>query len=134
MTMATGMPWSSFFVERDSLQSKQFQALVVKEPPACEVVLSCDPDQAAVLTLRRRGKAGFLMIQGGLADGRAAQLLSRLRGTAGSAPFQWVAFADRRHCRGELLEPAPEAALKQIQPALEAGWVLVRFLEPKQGA
>src|SRR4051812_12207946 len=86
---ATARPtenWAQFFIERDSLELRQFQGFLTRSSPACEVVLSSDAAQAAVLALRRRGRAQILVIQGGLADGRAHQFLAKLK-AAGSAPF-----------------------------------------------
>lgn len=121
---------SRFFVERDSLEHKQLQEFFVKESPSCEVVMACDPDQAIILALRRRGKAQVLLLQGGLADGRALELLARLDG-ANAAPFRWVAFADRRHCRGTLNEPDLDSLRSNMKSALVGGWVLVRFLDSR---
>lgn len=122
--------WSAIFVERESLEHKHFQAFLEKESPSCEVVLSCDAAQAAVLTARRRGNARVLVVQGGLADGRAADLLARLR--AQSTALEWVAFVDRRHTRGELAEPRLEEFQSPLKERLADGWLLVRFLEPRR--
>ena len=124
-------PWAKFFIERDSLELRQFQGFLTRTSPACEVVLSSDAAQAAVLALRRRGRSQILVIQGGLADGRAQQFLEKLQ-AAGSAPFLWVALADRRHSRGRLEEPRPETLEETLKPSLESGWMLVRFLDPKK--
>lgn len=119
-----------FFVERDSLEHKQLQEFLVAESPSCEVVMACDPDQAIVLALKRRGKAQVLLLQGGLADGRAMEFLAKLD-AANTAPFSWVVFADRRHCRGTLDEPALDALRPRMKPGLAGGWVLVRFLDQR---
>ena len=121
---------ASFFVERDSLEYKQFQTLLGQNSPTCEVVLACDPDQAALLAARCRGKARFLVIQGGLADGRAAALLRMLEKSATAPAFEFVAYSDRRHSRGALEEPDLDSLGARLKPALTGGWILVRFLEP----
>jgi len=118
------------FVERDSLEHKQLQEFLVAESPSCEVVMACDPDQAIVLALKRRGKAQVLLLQGGLADGRAMEFLAKLD-SANTTPFSWVVFADRRHCRGTLDEPALDSLRPRMKPALVGGWVLVRFLDQR---
>jgi hypothetical protein len=122
--------WTSIFVERESLEHRLFQAFLERESPACEVVLSCNASQAAILTARRRGRAKVLVVQGGLADGRAADFLARLR--AQDPSISWVAFVDRRHCRGPLAEPRLEELENPLRALLADGWLLVRFLEPRR--
>lgn len=129
-TKAASDPTTRFFIERDSLEHKQLQEFFVKESPSCEVVMACDPDQAMTLALRRRGKAQVLLLQGGLADGRAHEFLAKLQG-ANVPPFRWVVYADRRHCRGALDEPELEALRSRMRSALAGGWVLVRFLDSR---
>lgn len=126
------LPWAQFFIERDSLELRQLHGFFTREGPSCDVVLAYDAAQAAVLTLRRRGRAQILVIQGGLADGRAEQLLAQLRAARDSEPFQWVALSDSRHCRGNLDEPRSESLEAALRPALANGWMLVRFLDLKK--
>ena len=74
------------------------------------------------------------MIDGGLGDGRAEQLLSALAKDEGDEPFAWIAFRDRRHNQGPLAEPTQEALEASLKPVLSQGWVLVRFLDPRRPA
>jgi hypothetical protein len=120
----------TFFVERESLENRQVNDLVGKQSPCCEMVLACDSAQALNLISRRRFRARVLFIVGGLADGRAADLHSRLKETTQS--FDWVVFVDRRHCRGSLAEAAPETMALQLRPSLTDGWLVVRFLDRRR--
>lgn len=119
---------SSVFVERESLELKQFQAFLESESPSCEVVMASDVGQAVVLAGRRRERARVVVIHGGLADGRAHAFIARLR-EQGAVEF--VAFVDRRHCRGPLDEPRLEDLQPRLRGALAEGWLFVRFLDRK---
>lgn len=117
------------FIERASLELRQVQAFLERESPACEVVLACSAAQAVTLALRRAARPRVLVVQGGLGDGRARELVERLSAVAGA--IERVLFVDHRHLRGELEEPRPEDIEAAFKPALTQGWLFVRFLEPR---
>lgn len=121
---------AAVFVERESLELKQFQAFLESESPSCEVVLACDVTQAAVLACRRRGRARVVVIHGGLADGRAHAFIATLR--ARQEALEHVAFVDRRHCRGDIAEATLEELQGRLKEALADGWLFVRFLDPRR--
>jgi DNA-binding NarL/FixJ family response regulator len=120
---------ATVFVERESLELKQVRAFLERESPACEVVLACDASQAVTLALRRAARPRVLVVQGGLGDGRAHDVVARL--TAVSGAFERVVYVDHRHLRGELEEPRPEDIEAAFKPALTQGWLLVRFLDAR---
>lgn len=132
-----GPHWRRVFFELNSLESKTLFAFLEKESPVREVLLACDPHQAALLAARARGGRAvekgppdILVVQGGLADGRAEAMLARLRAQPGADPFRWVLLLDRRRSQGELPELSAEKTQEQLKPALRRGWLLLRFLEP----
>jgi DNA-binding NarL/FixJ family response regulator len=115
------------FLERESLELRRIQAFLERESPACEVVLASSAAQAVTLALRRKARPRVLVVQGGLGDGRARDLVDRL--TAETGVVERVLFVDHRHLRGELVERSAEALEAEFKPSLAEGWLLVRFLD-----